>query len=285
MFKEIWIKSGENNLYAKLYLKDKSLPTILLLHGLGFHSFEYEKLAPLLALQGYNCLVLDFRCCGKSDGKRGYWTLKDYVKDANCALDYIRQNINDDIGVFGNSLGATVAVYAAAEDIEHKIKSVVASNCATRPVDFGLNTGFRKVFLKIYDLFSKIVPLRVSVNYFIPYKLILTDQKIIQSIVNDPLVSNARKFAVSTYKDMFSWDATKIAEKINVPILVITQKAKDKLQTNNQSMLLFNALKEPKELKQIDTGHVPDLENPDLVSGLLVDWFTKTLKTKNHPYE
>jgi alpha-beta hydrolase superfamily lysophospholipase len=278
MFKEIWIKSDKNNLYAKLYLKDKNLPTILLLHGLGFHSFEYEKLAPLLVDKGYNCLALDFRCCGKSEGKRGYWTLKDYVKDANCALDYIRQNINDNIGVFGNSLGATVAVYATAEDTENKIKSIVASNCATRPVDFGLNTSFRKLFLKIYDLFSKIIPLRVSVNYFIPYNAILSDKKIIQSIANDSLVSDARKFAVSTYKDMFSWDATKIAGKINVPALVIAQKAKDKLQTNNQSMLLLNALKEPKELKQINTGHVPDIENSDLVSEILVDWFNKTLK-------
>jgi len=279
MFKDIWIKSGENKLYCKLYLEDKNQPTILLLHGLGFHSFEYERLAPILVKQGgYNCLALDFRCCGKSEGKRGYWKLKDYVEDANCALDYIRQNINDKIGVFGNSLGATVAVYATADDRKYKIKSLVASNCATRPVDFGLNTNFRKTFLKIYDLISKIIPFRVSVNYFIPYKAILSDKKIIQNIVNDPLVSDARKFAVSTYKDMFSWDATKIAEKINVPILVIAQKAKDKLQTNNQSMLLFNALKEPKELKLIDTGHVPDLENSNLVSEILVDWFDKTLK-------
>jgi len=277
MLQEVFIKSGENTLYGKVYLKDKSLPTILLLHGLGFHSFEYEKLAPLLTLKGYNCLSLDFSCCGKSEGKRGYWTLKDYVRDANSALDYIHANINDKVGVFGNSLGATVAVYTAAEDNENKIKSLIASNCATRPVDFGLTTTFRKVFLNLYDLLSKIIPFRVSVDYFIPLKIILSDKKIIQSIANDALVSDARKFAVSTYKDMFSWDATKIANKIDIPVLVMTQKVKDELQTNNQSILLFEALKEPKELIQIDTGHVPDIENPELVCKILVDWFNKTL--------
>ncbi|MGZ5486756.1 MAG: alpha/beta hydrolase [Nitrososphaeraceae archaeon] len=77
-----------NTLYGKMYFKDKSLPTILLLHGLGFHSFDYEKLAPLLTLHEFNCLALDFSCCGKSEGRRGYWTLKDYVRDANCIEVY-----------------------------------------------------------------------------------------------------------------------------------------------------------------------------------------------------
>lgn len=117
MFQEIWIKSNENNLYGKLYLKNTEAPTLLLLHGLGFHSFEYDELAPLLLEQGYNCLSLDFRSCGKSDGRRGYWTLNDYVEDAKSALQYISENINDRIGVFGNSLGATVAAYTAASTL------------------------------------------------------------------------------------------------------------------------------------------------------------------------
>lgn len=277
MFQEIWIKSNENNLYGKLYLKNTETPTLLLLHGLGFHSFEYDALAPLLLEQGYNCLSLDFRSCGKSDGRRGYWTLNDYVEDAKSALQYISENINDRIGVFGNSLGATVAAYTAASDSEHKIKSLVLSNCATRPADFG-SKGFRKVLLIMFDLISKIYPLRISADYFIPYKAVLTNPKFIQKVSNDPMISDARKFAVSTYKDMLSWDVTKVAEKIDAPVLVLTQKTEGVLQSHNQSILLYNALKEPKKLKQINTGHVPDLENPLLVSQIILEWFDKTLR-------
>ena len=277
MYQEIRIKSNNINLYAKLYLVDKKLPTILLLHGLGFHSFEYDELAPLLTKKGYNCLALDFQSCGKSEGKRGYWTLKDYVENANDALDYIRTNINDKIGVFGNSLGTTVGVYTAAEDKEHKIKSLIASNCATRPYDFGMN-DFRKILLAFCDAVSKIIPLRISVNFFIPYSKILSNSEIINKIKNDELVSDARKFAISTYRDMFSWDMTKIAREITIPVLVISQKKKDLLQSNAQSMLLYNALKEPKELKLIDTGHVPNLENASLLVESISDCFNKTLK-------
>jgi alpha-beta hydrolase superfamily lysophospholipase len=278
MFQEIYIKSRDKKLYAKLYLKDKNLPTILLLHGLGFHSFEYDKLAPLLFEQGYNCLSLDFGCCGKSEGRRGYCTLNNYTEDTFSALDYIRLNINGNIGIFGNSLGGTVAFYSKTKDCENKIKSLIVSNCASKPINFGLNTKFRKILLKLSKFISKIIPLRISVNYFIPYKSMLTNNEIIQSIKNDSLVSNARKFHISTYEDMLSWDITKIDNKINIPVLIITQKEKDKLQFNNQSILLYNSLKEPKELKEIDTGHLPDIENPDLICKILVDWFNKTLK-------
>ncbi len=278
-FQDIRIDSGRYNLYGKLYLIDKNLPTILLLHGLGFHSFEYDELAPLLVEQGYNCLALDFRCCGKSEGERGYWTLKDYIEDTNSALDYIRAEINDQIGVFGNSLGATVGVHAAADDRAHKIKSLVASNCATRPIDFVMNS-FRKFLLMMCSIVSKIIPLRVSVNYFLPYSKFLSNSKIIRSIKNDKLISDARKFSVSTYKELLSWDATKIAGKIDIPILVLSHNENDLFQTKDQSMLLYNFVKEPKELKLHDAGHVPNLENANLVNRILSDWFNKTLKSQ-----
>lgn len=270
-YREIWITSGKHRLYGRLYLRDEQSPTILLLHGLGFHSFEYDALAPLLEKQGFNCLALDFRCCGRSEGKRGYWTLGDYVLDAKCAIDYIRKSINEEVFIFGNSLGAMVGVYAAADDRDRRIKKLIASNCATRPADFGLNT-FRKFLLTIVRTLSALIPLRISVNFFIPYSKILSNPAIIDNIRTDRLITDSRKFAVSTYEDMFSWDATRIARNIRIPVLVLAQKGSDLLQTNAQSMLLFNALECPKTLTVIETGHVPDLENPELVSGIIVRW-------------
>lgn len=130
----------------------------------------------------------------------------------------------------------------------------------------------------MFDLISKIYPLRISADYFIPYKAVLTNPTFIQKVSNDPMISDARKFAVSTYKDMLSWDVTKIAGKIDVPVLVLTQKTEGVLQSPNQSILLYNALKEPKKLKQINTGHVPDLENPLLVSQIILEWFEITME-------
>jgi pimeloyl-ACP methyl ester carboxylesterase len=267
--KEIQIQSLDLMLYGKLHFVGKKNPTILFLPGLGFHAFEYEDLTKLMSEAGFNCLSLDYRSHGKSEGRRGYWTLADLVQDAKSAIDYISENINGDIWVFGNSLGATVGVCLASED--DRVRGLIASNCATRPVDFGMN-NFRKILLAIASIIFKIVPFRLSVNYFIPYTKILSDKKIIEKIKADKSVSDARRFAVSTYQDMFSWDITKIIPKVKVPILIIQAK-KDGLQSITQSTMLFDAANEPKEFQLIETGHVPNLENPEYLSDILVKWF------------
>jgi pimeloyl-ACP methyl ester carboxylesterase len=270
---EIQIKSGDLNLYGKLYLVNKNKPTIILLHGLGFHSFEYDTFAPLLVKEGYNCLSFDFRCCGKSDGKRGFWTLDDYVEDAANVLRWVEENINNKIVIYGNSLGGNVAVSLAAEDLTKIIKGIVAANCATRPVDFGMNP-FRKVLLVISAIIFKIFPFRISVNYFIPYTKILTDKEIIKKIAADKSVSEARKFAISTYQDMFSWDMTKVVPRVKIPILVLQGKD-DGLQSTTQSTMLFDAANEPKRLIITESGHLPNLENPEYLKGILISWLKK----------
>jgi len=272
-FEEIKIKSGDLNLCGKLYLADKSKPTIILLHGLGFHSFEYDTFAPLLMKEGYNCLSFDFRCCGKSDGKRGYWTLTDYVEDAKSVINYVKQNINDKVILYGNSLGAVVAITVAGQDQDYKIKAIVSANCATRITDFAL-TPFRKFLVLLCSFLFKIVPFRVSVNYFIPYSLILTNKEIIHNIAIDKTVTEARKFSISTYLDMFSWDMTKIVQKVKVPILILQGK-KDRLQPLSQATMLFDAANEPKRLIMTESGHLPNLENPEYLKDILIGWLKK----------
>ena len=53
---------------------------------------------------------------------------------------------------------------------------------------------------------------------------------------------------------------------------------KDKLQPITQSQMLYDAANEPKEFKLIDTGHLPNVEDYDLLSELLIEWFNKTIK-------
>lgn len=273
---EISIKSGEFNLYGKLFSGKESMPVVLLLHGLGFHSFEYDDFAPILAKQGYNCLALDFRCCGKSEGRRGYWTLADYVEDAKNAVCFLKKKFpNSKIVVYGNSLGANVAVSLLANTPEGTIHGVVAANCATRPIEFGMNP-FRRVLLFLGNIVFRLVPFRLSVNRFIPYTKILTDKNIIKKIKEDKSISSARKFAISTYNDMFSWDMTKIVSLVRVPILVIQGK-QDGLQSPSQSTMLYDAANEPKEIALIETGHLPNLENPELLADLVISWLQKVL--------
>lgn len=275
-FQDVEIQSGKYKLYGKLYLKNKNLPTILMLHGLGFHSFEYDDLAPLMVKEGYNCLAFDFRCCGKSEGRRGYWTLADYVEDTKNVIKYARENINDSIILYGNSLGAVVAIATAAQVSEHNIQAIISANCPTKISDFVMNP-FRKILFAIAPVIFKIIPFRVNVNYFIPYTKILSNRDIIKKISSDISVSDARKFAVPTYINLFNWDMTKVVPKVKVPILILQGK-EDRLQPISQATKLFDAANEPKELILTETGHLPNLENPEYIKNILVKWFNKILK-------
>lgn len=142
---EVFFRSGRHSLFGKLFGVAPGRASVLLLHGLGFHSFEYDRLAPMLASSALGCFAFDFRGHGRSEGRRGRWRLADLVEDALAALSFISERAGAPVGVFGNSLGALVGVHLAAADV--RVASLVASGCPTRVADFGV-TRTRLALLK-----------------------------------------------------------------------------------------------------------------------------------------
>jgi pimeloyl-ACP methyl ester carboxylesterase len=271
---EVHFTSGAYRLFGKLRVHDEAAPTILLLHGLGFHSFEYDSLAPLLARGGFNSLAFDHRCHGRSDGPRGHWVLADLVEDAANAVEFLSRRVSGRIGAFGNSLGAIVGIHVAVR--EPRISSLVASGCPTRVADFAA-TRFRKRLLALIQALARVVPFRVSVNHFVPYRRILLNTQLIERVNRDPLIADARRFAPATYADMFEWNALQVVGRLSIPVLVL-YATRDGLQPARQSTMLFEAARGVKEIRSLDTGHVPDFENPDLLDPILRDWFNRTLR-------
>ncbi len=272
-FEEVWFASGPHRLHGKLRLARPRAPIITLLHGLGFHSFEYEALAQLLAQSGLSSLAFDFRGHGRSEGPRGHWVLQDLVEDALNAVAMVSRRAEGPIGVFGNSLGAIVGVYLAARTT--RVRSLVASGCPTRVADFAVNR-WRRSLLSVLRAVARVVPIRVSVNHFIPYGRILLRPEITAQVRRDRLITDARRFAPATYADMFAWNALGAVSEVKVPLLVL-YALHDGLQPPEQSTMLFEAAHGDKALRALDTGHVPNLENPEVVAAILVDWFGKTL--------
>lgn len=271
---EVRFRSGGLELFGKSWFAGSAKPTVLLLHGLGFYSFEYDELAPLLASAGLSCFAFDFRGHGHSQGTRGHWRLAELVDDARCALDFVRQREGGPIGVFGNSLGALVGVHLAASD--GAIGSLVACGCPTRVADFGV-TPWRKLLLRLLNCVGRVIPVRVSINWVEPYRDILARPETIRRVAVDPLITDARRFAPSTYDDIFGWNALDVIDRVAAPLLVIAA-TEDGLQPVAQSELLFDAARCPRELRLIQTGHVPNLENAALLAPLLEDWFRRTLR-------
>ncbi|HEX9614759.1 MAG TPA: alpha/beta fold hydrolase, partial [Bacteroidota bacterium] len=103
--------------------------TIIYLHGVGDCKTAGVPLARLFFSKGFNVLLYDSRAHGESGGP--FCTYGYYEKhDVTTAIDFLLKSRGlkaGRIGVFGTSMGAAVAIQAAA--VEHRIKAVVAEAC------------------------------------------------------------------------------------------------------------------------------------------------------------
>jgi alpha-beta hydrolase superfamily lysophospholipase len=264
----VGIPSAGLQLFGRLRGAGRDAPTLVLLCGLGFHTFEYEPLAQRLAATGVGCLSFDFRGHGRSGGPRGGWVLDDLVTDAQHAINLAHRNARGPVMLFGNSLGAMVAIRAGADD---RVAGVAAANCPARLADFMLTTPKRVLFTMLKAA-RQVARIRVSVNHFYRYEQLIDDPAWVSTIRNDPLIGDARRLSIPTYASLLDdWDGTRAVHALHKPLLLI-QGRHDRLQPPRQSELLFEAANRPKRYELVNTGHLPHLQDPDMLADLLIGW-------------
>lgn len=102
--------------------QNKKAKTIILLHG---YPADKGNILPatLFLHRNYQLLFLDFRYLGQSDG--AYSTAgKNEVLDVLAAINYLKSRGIHEVGIFGFSLGGSVAIMAAEKSSQ--IKAIVA---------------------------------------------------------------------------------------------------------------------------------------------------------------
>ena len=105
--------------------KRKPRGTVIYLHGVGDCKTAGVPLATVLHKAGFHVLLYDSRQHGESEGY--YCTYGYYEKhDVTTAIDFLKKKRirTGAIGIFGTSMGAAVAIQAAAVDT--RIKAVAA---------------------------------------------------------------------------------------------------------------------------------------------------------------
>lgn len=268
---ELWLRPDGPRLYARLRVVADDAPVVVLLCGLGFHTFEYEPLAESLTALGISTLSVDYRGHGRSDGPRGAWTIDQLVDDARTAIDVLDRRGLGPVSVFGNSLGAMVAVALGTGD--DRANGVAASNCPARVPDF-LLTRPRRILLAAATPLANLVPLRVSVNHFYSYRQLTDDPAWVARIAHDPLVTAARRLTIPTYHALLDWDGTAAVRELHTPILLIRGN-NDRLQPGTQTQLLYDAANQPKDLLAVGAGHLPHLDDPTGIAHTLHDWLSR----------
>lgn len=135
-FEEIWFKTQNNrSLYGWWILKDKTFPTIILVHGWGRNVGRMLPYIEHFNDQPFNLLTFDARHHGISD-KDKLSTMKKFAEDITSAIDFVEVRFkekNPKIGIVGLSIGGGAAIYASAHD--NRIQSIVTVGAFANPLD------------------------------------------------------------------------------------------------------------------------------------------------------
>lgn len=204
--------------------KRQARGTIIYLHGVADCKIDGLRFAKLLHDQDYNVFLYDSRRHGDSDG--AYCTYGFYEKhDVVRVIDYL-QSRNDlqmgKIGLFGTSMGAAIALQAAA--IDPRIAAVVAENSFAT-----LRT--------IFDDYQRRM-IKLSFHYLRNVVIVRSELK--------------AKFKAS---DVSPLEAVK---KISIPLLFI-YGTQDHLINYQYSLLLHENAHEPKELFAVEGASHSDI--------------------------
>lgn len=104
-------------------------PTIIFIHGRSANRMQMFPLARRLFREGYNAVLWDLRGHGNSGGRPAYGKYE--AQDVVRVVDQVRGDPSvdpDRIALVGFSLGAAMAIGAAAADGECRISGVVADS-------------------------------------------------------------------------------------------------------------------------------------------------------------
>lgn len=112
-FEDVYFSSRDKVLLNGWFIKGTSGRVILLCHGnFGNISQRLDMISELYSL-GYNVFIFDYRGFGRSNGVPSE---KGLYNDALGAYDYLKERgyKNEDIILFGRSLGGVVAIFLAS---------------------------------------------------------------------------------------------------------------------------------------------------------------------------
>lgn len=123
-YKDVSFLTEDNfNLKGWLIVKDQVSPLIILCHSLGTNKSDVLEFVSFLYEAGYNLFLFDFRAHGESSGFVTSFGYRE-IRDLKAAVRYLEKIGFKRFGIFGISMGGSVAIMAA--ESSKNIKAIVA---------------------------------------------------------------------------------------------------------------------------------------------------------------
>jgi dipeptidyl aminopeptidase/acylaminoacyl peptidase len=128
---------------AAWFIPGRHREALILAHGLGASRTSFLDMSVDLHARGYNLMLLDLRAHGKSEGDVSTLGVKE-VRDIRAAVTFLQQQPEvdpDRVGIYGGSLGGSVALLSAAAVPElHAVVADSTFSSARWVIDHQLNS-------------------------------------------------------------------------------------------------------------------------------------------------
>ncbi len=115
-FEQLKIQTAKNKSLFCWFIPNKNTyPLIIVSHGWGSNSEQMLPIAEQFFQAGYNILLFDSRCHGKSDGDT-FSALPRFTEDIEAVIEQAKKQLsfNGKIVLLGHSVGAGAVLYAAS---------------------------------------------------------------------------------------------------------------------------------------------------------------------------
>lgn len=253
-------------------------PAIIMMHGFGANkSGGPEWICRRYEEWGYVALRFDYRGCGESGGERGRVIPLEEVADARNAVSYLASRPEVDperIALCGSSLGAGVAVHAAA--VDPRVAAVILEN--------GLGNGERVIrgmhtaqsWTRFLQLMAEGIRHRettgtpLMVHRFDIFEMPKELQKNLTS--NNSLM----QFTAETAVGFFMFRPEELIAKIAPRPILILHSARDRVCNFEEAFSLMRRASPPAELHLIDgVDHFMFVDPDPRVAFILRDWLDR----------
>ena len=220
------------------------METILILHGWGSCSKNWEQVKGLLENKGYKIFIPDLPGFGNNPPPPHSWSLDDYV---NWVEKYAQ--FTEPFFLLGHSFGGSLAAKFAIKNPE-KIKKLFLIDTA------GIRKKSRKkIFIKKMARFVKKLSFLPFFNFF---------RKAFYRFIIKSDYPQTHGAMIDIYLNIIKQDISKDFSKIAVPTIIIWGK-KDKTTPLKDAYYIKEQIKGAKLEILPDIGHSPHRKNPELL--------------------
>jgi alpha-beta hydrolase superfamily lysophospholipase len=228
---------------------------VLVLHGLGEHSWRHRNTIEHLTKKGVEVVRFDFRGAGESGGERQWIDrFDDYVEDVLAVQRWIGVEQKPlPLFVLGHSLGGAIAIHSAPS-LDGSIRGILLDAPAFEP-----GAGVSKVKIAVGKVINKIAP-HVKIPDALDVKALSRDPAVSEAFVKDPLCCHFNTVRQGNEILKALEEIPSKCREIKVPVL-ITHGDSDRIIKPAGSTKILESLSSQEKTLEVFPGAYHELHN------------------------